>query len=79
MANKCTFVGIADTSHAEVGGGEDDGRHVLQMTLKKLVSTLLMSEIIEDEMVGGGKSSIRFVLPHKEVYRFTNGSRLFHI
>ena len=29
--------------------------HVDAVTLKKLVSTLLMSEIIEDEMVGGGK------------------------
>ena len=53
--------------------------HVDAVTMKKLVSTLLMSEIIEDEMVGGGKSSIRFVLPHKEVLRFTNDSRLIHI
>ena len=29
--------------------------HVDAVTMKKLVSTLLMSEIIEDEMVGGGK------------------------
>ena len=28
-----SLVGVADPSHAEVGGGENDGRHVLQMAI----------------------------------------------
>ena len=38
--NECAFVGIADPSHAEVGGGEDDGRHVLQMAITQQPNVL---------------------------------------
>ena len=33
LRNERSLVGVADPSHAAVGGGEDDGRHVLQMTI----------------------------------------------